>query len=121
MRVIPTYVHGIVDYLMGIVLIAAPWLLGFADGGAAMWTPIVIGAGVIAYSLLTDYELGVAPTITMSTHLILDAIGGVILAASPWLFQFADAVWVPHVVVGLGEILAAAMTQTVPQRRVTRA
>lgn len=33
MRVIPTRIHGVLDYLMGIVLIAAPWVLDFADGG----------------------------------------------------------------------------------------
>ena len=119
MRVIPTQVHGMVDYLMGVVLIAAPWLLGFADGGAAMWVPIILGASVIVYSLLTAYELGVTPVISMSTHLILDAIGGAILAASPWLFQFSDAVSLPHLIIGLGEILASCMTETVP-RRVTK-
>jgi len=102
------------------VLIASPWLLGFADGGAAMWVPIILGASVIVYSLLTAYELGVTPVISMSTHLILDAIGGAILAASPWLFQFYEAgVWIPHGIIGLGEILAACMTETVP-RRVTK-
>lgn len=114
MRFIPTRIHGYIDYLMGVLLIAAPWLLGFAAGGAETWVPVVLGAGVILYSLLTDYELGAVHTLSMPTHLWLDGLGGLLLLASPWLFGFADLVWVPHVVLGLLEIGAALTTETVP-------
>lgn len=115
MRVIPTRTHGILDYVIGILLIVAPWLFDFADGGAEQWVPIVLGAGVILYSLVTDYELGVIKVIPMPTHLILDIVGGIILAASPWLFGFADEIWWPHLIVGLLEIGAGLMTQTRPE------
>src|SRR4051812_22747100 len=62
MRVIPTRIHGIMDYLMGALLIVAPWLFGMGRG-PAMWIPIMLGAGALSYSLLTDYELGVVRTI----------------------------------------------------------
>jgi hypothetical protein len=113
MRVIPTRVHGMLDYLMGAVLIIFPWLLDL-ESDAAIWVPVILGAGAIAYSLLTDYELGVLRHLPMSTHLILDMLSGTVLAASPWLFGFADEVWVPHVVLGILEIGAAMMTQTIP-------
>ena len=114
MRVIPTQIHGYVDYLMGVVLIAAPWLLGFADGGPEQWVPVVLGAGVIVYSLLTDYELGVMRMIPMPVHLGLDVLGDAFLAISPWLFGFSDVIWWPHVVFGLLEIGAGLMTQSSP-------
>ncbi len=112
MRFIPTQIHGIMDYLMGAVLIAAPWLLGLADVGAETWVPVILGVGVIVYSLMTNYELGVLHVIPMPVHLGLDAVGGALLAASPWLFGFHDHVWIPHLVVGLAEIGAALTTQT---------
>ncbi|HEV2107110.1 MAG TPA: SPW repeat protein [Thermomicrobiales bacterium] len=115
MRFIPTRIHGILDYLLGALLILAPWLFDFSDAGAGTWLPVILGAGVIAYSLLTDYELGVLRQIPMSVHLMLDLGGGVLLAVSPWLFGFADEVSVPHVVFGLLEIGAALMTKTVPE------
>ena len=71
---------------------------------------------MIAYSLCTAYECGVAALISMPTHLVLDAAGGLVLATSPWLFGFADRVWVPHLVIGLVEIGTAALTRTVPGR-----
>ncbi len=115
MRIIPTRVHGMMDYLMGVLLIVAPWLLQFRAGPES-WVPIALGAGAILYSLLTRYELGAYGMIPMPVHLGLDAASGLFLAASPWLFGFADHVWMPHVVLGVIEMAAAAMTQTVPAR-----
>ncbi|MCG6116119.1 MAG: SPW repeat protein [Mesorhizobium sp.] len=114
MRFIPTKIHGVLDYLTGIILILAPWLLGFADGSIAHWLPVVLGAGLIVYSLMTDYELGVSGIIPMPIHLGLDVASGVLLAASPWLFGFADQVYLPHLIVGLVEIGAGLMTRTSP-------
>lgn len=79
-----------------------------------MWIPVIIGAGGILYSLLTDYELGAVRKIPMSTHLWLDGIAGLFLAVSPWLFNFADFVYLPHLIFGIAEMGAALMTHTVP-------
>jgi hypothetical protein len=113
MRFIGTKTHGYLDYIMGLLLIAAPWLFDFAAGGAETWVPVILGAGVILYSLLTDYELGASHQISMRTHLMLDLVGGVLLAVSPWLFGFADYVWEPHLVLGILEIGAALFTKQV--------
>lgn len=114
MRVIPTRIHGVIDYLAAALLIIAPWLLDFADGGAEQWVPIIVGVAIILYSLLTDYELGVMKAIPMPAHLMLDIGGGIFLAASPWLFGFANNIWWPHLVVGLFSVVAGVMTQTQP-------
>jgi hypothetical protein len=114
MRFIPTRVHGMADYAVGVLLIIAPWLFGFAAGGAETWVPVILGIGAIGYSLFTDYELGAVRKIPMSTHLMLDAGSGVILAVSPWLFGFADLVYLPHLILGLLEIGAALTTEKTP-------
>ncbi len=114
MRFIPTRVHGMLDYLTGALLIASPWLFGFATGGAEQWIPVVLGAGALLYSLFTNYELGVVRKIPMSAHLGLDAMSGALLAVSPWLFNFDERVYLPHLVLGLFEIGAALTTRTVP-------
>jgi SPW repeat-containing protein len=114
MQVIPTRVHGMLDYLVGALLVAAPWLFGFAQGGAETWVPVVLGAAAILYSLFTDYELGAIRRIPMPVHLMLDLASGVLLAISPWLLGFADRVWEPHLIVGLIEIGTAMLTRRVP-------
>jgi hypothetical protein len=111
---LPTRVHGMLDYLLGALLIAAPWLFGFAAGGAEQWVPVALGAGVLLYSAFTDYELGLVKKLQMPAHLLLDALGGLLLAASPWMFGFDERVWMPHVIVGLIEVVTAAITNTVP-------
>jgi hypothetical protein len=110
MKFISTKVHGVLDYMMGILLIASPWIFGFADGGMQTWTPIVLGLMAIIYSLMTDYELGLSDNIRMRTHLILDFMSGLLLAASPWLFGFAEEVYLPHLILGIAEIGAAMFT-----------
>ena len=117
MRFLPTRVHGYLDYIVGALLIAAPWLFDFAAGGAETWVPVILGAAAILYSLLTDYELGLSKTISMRTHLMLDLLSGIVLAASPWLFGFADYIWEPHLIFGLFEIGAALVTRRDPSYR----
>jgi hypothetical protein len=114
MRFLSTKTHGIMDYLMGILLIAAPWLLGFAGGGAETWVPVTIGVATLVMSLLTNYELGLLKTLPMPLHLTIDLFSGLLLAASPWLFGFADRVYLPHLILGLAEVGAALVTQKTP-------
>lgn len=112
MKFLPTKIHGILDYLVGIALIAAPTLFGFRDvGGPAVIIPTVIGIVLIAYSLVTDYEWGVVKKVPMGYHLMVDYLASAFLAVSPFMFGFADQglnVWLPHVVVGL-TVIAVVM------------
>jgi len=115
MQVIPTRVHGIVDYIVGALLIVAPWLFGFDHGGAETWVPVALGTTTIVYSLCTDYERGVLRLIPMEAHLGLDLANAVLLAASPWLFGFRALVWAPHVVIALIEICTVLLSQREPR------
>jgi len=113
MRFIPTRVHAIMDYLTGVLLIAAPFLFQFADNTAAQWVPMILGVAIIIMALMTDFELSLAHIIPMPAHLGVDAAGGLLLLASPWLFGFADRVFWPHVIIGIMEIGLALTTRTV--------
>lgn len=121
MKIIPTRIHGILDYLVGAFLVVTPWVFGFWRNGAESWVPILLGGGAILYSLLTNYEMGVAKLLSMRTHLWLDAASGIFLALSPWVFGFSDYVYVPHVILGVMEIAVAMMTDPLPYARGTRA
>jgi hypothetical protein len=118
MRFISTRMHGMEDYVVGILLLLAPNLFGFADVAAAAMTARVVGVAILGMALLTRYELGMAKVIPMSMHLTMDVLTGLLLAASPWLFGFADAgsqAWMPHVVIGLMVVLSSLMTETHPR------
>jgi NADH dehydrogenase len=112
MRFLSTGIHGAIDYLSAVLLVSAPFIFGFADGGAAQWLPVGLGLAVIGYSLLTDYELGLWPRIAMSGHLAIDGGLGLLLAASPWLFGFAGQIYLPHVLLGLFAVVMSLVTET---------
>jgi hypothetical protein len=107
---IDTRTHGMIDYVTGALLIAAPYLFGFATGGIEQWLPQVLGVAIIGMSLLTRYELSAAKVIPLKVHLGVDFASGALLAVSPWLFGFADVIWWPHLLVGLMEIVVVLMT-----------
>lgn len=107
---ISTKTHAILDYLAGALLIIAPYAFGFANGGAAQWVPMILGAATILYSLTTRYEFSVAKVIQYPTHLVIDAVSGVFLLACPWLLGFADEIWLPYVAVGIVELLVVSLS-----------
>ncbi|WP_375257420.1 hypothetical protein [Citreimonas sp.] len=107
---IDTRTHGIIDYVTGALLIVAPYLFGFANGGIAQWLPQLLGVTTIVMSLLTRYEFSVAKIIPLKVHLGVDMASGALLAVSPWLFGFADLIWWPHLLVGVLEIVVPLMT-----------
>jgi hypothetical protein len=121
MRFLSTKAHGVIDYLVGLLLIAVPWIFGFAQGGMETWIFVLAGVGALIYSLFTKYEMGVVKVIPMPMHLLLDALSGIVLAASPWIFGFSDVVYLPHLLFGLFEIGASLITQKVPGHRTSAA
>jgi hypothetical protein len=111
MRFVSTRIHGVADYGLGIVLMASPWLFGFATGGPAQWVPIVVGAGVLVMAVFTLNETGLFRVLPMDFHLGVDFWAGALLVVSPWLFNFADVVFLPHLVLGLVEIGTSLTTR----------
>ena len=85
-QVVPYKAHLAVDVVTSLFTLAAPWLFGFARGGAETWVFVAQGALSILYSLLTKYELGVFRILSMRVHLVLDLAASLFLAFSPWLF-----------------------------------
>ncbi|GGK77150.1 SPW repeat protein [Rufibacter glacialis] len=114
MKVLSTRTHGIMDYLVGLLLIAAPFILDFDRGGAETWVPIIVGAVIILQALMTNFEVGLFKTIPMNMHLTMDYLIGIFLAISPWIFNFHEYVYLPHLVVGIMILIEAAITRVVP-------
>src|SRR4051812_44352620 len=77
--------HGILDYVVGAILILSPKIFGFDTGGPESRVPMILGAATIVYSLFTRYPLGLFKVLPFRFHLGLDALSGLLLAASPWL------------------------------------
>jgi hypothetical protein len=122
MLALRTRVHGSLDYCLSVVAILSPWLWGFRGVAAARNVAIAAGVVVVLYSLLTDYERGVARRIQPPIHLWLDGLVGLLLGISPWLLGFDGQVRVPHVAIGAAFVLIAFFSDTIPgyERRRSR-
>src|SRR4051812_12307576 len=119
MKIIPKFYHGVLDYLSGLLLLAAPNLLGFADvGGAAVWVPRIVGLMILLQAAMTDYELGLMKVIPISMHLMTDYVVGIFLLLAPFLFGFYDDSRTATVLmIAMGIIALGAATMTQPRGR----
>jgi hypothetical protein len=113
-KIITTRAHSLIDYVSALLWIALPWLAGFASNNAATRAPVILGAVTILYSLATDYEYSIVKKISLKNHLALDFVGGVVMAFSPWIFDFNQHIWLPHLVTGLVTIAINFFTSTYP-------
>ncbi len=55
---LPTSAHATLDYVLAVVLVLAPFILGFADDTAAVTFFVLLGVGHAALSLLTSFPVG---------------------------------------------------------------
>ena len=123
LRIVPTTVHGAVDYATGAGLMAAPEALRLKDSAVDQLIPRVHGAVVTALSAVTDWELAPVRLVPVQAHLAADAVSGALLAAAPWLFgtgRRGTRHWLPHTVVGASELVLALTTRTDTSSRGTR-
>ena len=107
-RPIGSLLHGALDYLTGTSLIAAsrlPTLAGSFAGRALL----AAGANHVAYSVVTDYELGVIRKLPYKAHLVIDAVGALGLVAAGATRRDPYDRYVP-IGVGLYELAAVLMS-----------
>jgi hypothetical protein len=112
MNILSTKLHGVLDYLVAIVFIAVPTILNIDVHTVAAKVFIYLGILTTVYSALTRYELGLIKVLPMKVHLLLDIISGIFLAASPWLFGFADVLYLPYILLGLFEVVVSCITKS---------
>jgi hypothetical protein len=55
-RLVSPGAHRAIDLLLGIGLVAAPWLFGFQHVGSACWFFVGMGLFVLAVAALTPFE-----------------------------------------------------------------
>jgi hypothetical protein len=111
MRFVPTLVHGIADYLVGIGMIVIAFIAG--GGGIGFYAFLVLGAFAIVYALATDYELGWKPLLSMPAHLALDAAFAVVMLLLPLLFALPPLLAWISIVIG---VMAAFLVVTTKMR-----
>lgn len=111
LRFITPTLHGVLDYGAAIALIVAPFLLGLeAQSALVHWFSVIAGAGLIGYSLLTDYRLGAAGVIPYKTHLLLDTLASTAFIVLAFAHQGTALTFGYCLVMGGAVILVIALS-----------
>ncbi len=112
---IPPLVHGVLDYGLAALLIAAPFLFSFEDD-AATAVSLVAGVLVLVIAASTAWKAGIIKMIPPATHGTLDYLLAILLIAAPFLFQFdGDGTALAFfLIVGVGGLLLAIATRFTP-------
>jgi hypothetical protein len=87
---IPAFLHGLLDYVFGIFLIASPFLLAFSKQSAPTAVGIVAGVLLLVLAASTAWATGLIKSVPVQAHAVLDYILAGVLIASPFLFGFSD-------------------------------
>lgn len=108
-------VHNILDYVIGAVLIIAPWVFGFGEVAMARNLFLFGGVALIVYSLLTNYYYSIAHVIPLGVHMTLDVLLGVLFILAPALFGYraflTNGQYAVHVVLGVAAVGLVALTR----------
>ena len=86
-KLLPAWFHAVADYGVGITLIVAAALTTSAPDKAVA-TGIVVGAVVLAVSLLTRYPLGVVKVLPFTVHSAGDYLAAALLILGPFVLGF---------------------------------
>jgi hypothetical protein len=82
--------HGILDYALAILLLAAPSVVGFA-GIQSRWA-YIFGSVLLVMAILTRYPLGIVKIVGLGIHGFVELLLAICLIAAPWYGNFARGV-----------------------------
>ena len=113
---IPPFVHGVLDYGLAALLIAAPFLFAF-DSDTAVAVAIVAGIAVLMLGAFTAWTTGIVKSIPPVAHAMLDYPLAALLIAAPFLFGFTDdgAATAFFILVGVAGLLLTIATRFTPE------
>jgi hypothetical protein len=113
---VPPFAHGLLEYGAGVLLLAAPFLLGF-DSDAATAIAIIAGLGVLVLAAATASSTGLAKVIPLGVHVLLDLAVVAVLVAAPFLFGFSDdgAPTAFFIILGVWHLLLTIATRFKPR------
>lgn len=109
---LPLNTHAALEPIIGIVLIASPWIFGFSNVDDAKTLAIVLGVAVLLAGMMTRWRVSLVKLIPIRTHFMMDVGVAILMIAAPWIFGFSDSSAAARffVIAGVLELGAAMMT-----------
>ncbi|MGI8721905.1 MAG: SPW repeat domain-containing protein [Geodermatophilaceae bacterium] len=88
---IPRFVHGILEYALGVLFIAAPFVFTF-DSGAATGMSVAVGVLILILAAVSEGPVSLVNQLPVLLHVALIYLLSIFLIAAPFLLGFADEV-----------------------------
>ena len=109
---VPLLVHGLLEYGVGVLSIAAPFLFSFETDLATVIS-ILIGAGILVLAVVTASPTGVVRNLPLDSHIVLDYVLALVLIASPFVFGFTDdgSALAYFLILGVAHLLMTILTR----------
>jgi SPW repeat len=87
---IPLRLHAMIEPVVGLLFIAAPWIFGFSDASDATTVSIVLGVLVLLTGLSTRWRMGVVKMLSLGAHRMMDLLVAVVAIVAPFVLGFSD-------------------------------
>jgi hypothetical protein len=100
---IPAFLHSLIEYVAGALLIAGPLLLDYKSG-AAKAASIILGVLVLFLVATTTSKLSLINQVPLSMHIVFDYVIAAVMIASPFLFGFSGESTPTGVFIGGGVV-----------------
>ena len=105
--------HVLIEYGVAVLMIVAPFLFSF-DAAAAELASVLVGAGILVLAVLTDAPTGIARSLPVASHVVLDYVLALFFIVAPFVLGFSDdddAATAFFIILGIGYVLLAVMTR----------
>jgi hypothetical protein len=109
-RAIGPLFHGVIDYLLVIILAVGPGVAGFH--GKQQYFCYVLAAVHFLLTVVTRFPLGAAKVIAFPMHGAIELVVGVLLVILPWLANFSAGVLSRNFFVGIGLLILIVWAMT---------
>lgn len=86
---IPRFVHGILEYLLGVLFIAAPFLFDFKSG-AATGMSVAVGVLILIFAAASEGPVSLVNQLPVLLHVAMLYLLAIFLVAAPFLLGFSD-------------------------------
>ena len=118
---VPLLVHGVVDYLVGVVLVAMPFVLHFSDDTARM-AAVGLGVVVLVLAATSDLPTGLVHSVPRALHALFDYVLAVAIIAAPFVLGFSgdDNATLCFVAVGIAQLLQTIGTRFLREKQAPR-
>jgi hypothetical protein len=101
---IPAVVQGVIEYALGLLLIAAPFLFGYDDLSTPLGISIALGVVLLIVAAISEGPTGLVKQMPVTVHVTVDFLLSIVFIAAPFVLGFGDEAAPRNLFIALGVV-----------------